>query len=131
VSEQPAGLSPEDAKIVLLARAARARAGTPEGAAVRDANGRTYAAVTVSLPSLRLSALEVAVAMAVASGAGGLEAAAVVTGHGPVAEPEAPVGTDLDGVGGHDLGAVRDLGGAGLPVFVAAADGSVRSVLRT
>ena len=74
-----AELDPEDAKIVTLARSARARTGAAEGAAVRDTDGRTYAASTVALPSLRLTALQAAVAAAVASGAEGLEAAAVVT----------------------------------------------------
>jgi hypothetical protein len=86
---------PEDVKIVTLARAARARAGAAEGAAVRDTDGRTYAAVTVTLPSLALSALQLAVAMAVASGAHDLEAAAVVT-----------PATQVDPAG---LAAVRDL----------------------
>ena len=71
-------VDPQDAKLVTLARAARARQGAHQGAAVRDADGRTYAATTVSLPSLSLSALQTAVAMAVSSGAPGLEAAAVV-----------------------------------------------------
>ena len=75
-------LPAEDAKIVTLARSTRARTGAAEGAAVRDTDGRTYAAATVSLPSLELSALQVAVAMAVSSGAPGLEAAAVVTAAG-------------------------------------------------
>jgi cytidine deaminase len=69
----------EDAKLITLARSARARTGTPEGAAVRDSDGRTYAAATVSLPSLRLTALQAAVAAAVSSGVTALEAAAVVT----------------------------------------------------
>ncbi len=69
----------EDAKIVTLARAARGRTGAAEGAAVRDTDGRTYVGATVALPSLTLSALQVAVAAAVASGAAGLEAAALVT----------------------------------------------------
>ncbi|MBC6461942.1 cytidine deaminase, partial [Actinomadura sp. HBU206391] len=69
----------EDAKIIMLARSARARTGAAEGAAVRDETGRTYAAATVDLPSFKLSALRVAVAMAVSSGAEELEAAAVVT----------------------------------------------------
>lgn len=73
-------LDPEDAKIITLARSARARFGAESGAAVRDTTGRTYSAVEVLLPSLRLTALEVAVAMAVSSGAEGLEAAAVVSG---------------------------------------------------
>ena len=74
-----ADLDPEDAKLVTLARAARARTGAAEGAAVRDQDGRTYAAATVSLPSLTLTALQAAVAAAVSSGVKTLEAAAVVT----------------------------------------------------
>jgi len=79
-------LNPEDAKLVTLARGARGRAGAAEGAAVRDDDGRTYAAATVALPSLTLTALQAAVAMAVASGAQELEAAVVV---GPSAEIDA------------------------------------------
>ncbi|MBR7830064.1 cytidine deaminase [Actinospica sp. MGRD01-02] len=78
-----AELDPEDAKIITLARSARARSGAAAGAAVRDETGRTYAAVDVSLPSLSLSALQVAVAMAVSSGAESLEAAAVVSAAEP------------------------------------------------
>lgn len=78
MSESDSPLAPEDAKLITLARAARARTGAEQGAAVRDADGRTYAATTVALPALSLSALQVAVAMAVSSGAGRLEAAAVV-----------------------------------------------------
>ncbi|HXH78354.1 cytidine deaminase [Nocardioides sp.] len=72
-------LSAEDQKLVTLARATRARTNAAEGAAVRDLDGRTYAAASVALTSLRLSALEVCVAMAVASAARGLEAAVVLT----------------------------------------------------
>jgi cytidine deaminase len=68
----------EDAKLVTLARAARARTEAAEGAAVRDDAGRTYVAATVDLPSLALSALQAAVAAAVSSGATGFEAAAIV-----------------------------------------------------
>ena len=68
------GLGEEDQKIIALARSARARSGAAEGAAVRDETGRTYMAATVDLPSLRLSALRLAVAMAVSSGATALEA---------------------------------------------------------
>jgi hypothetical protein len=95
-------LSAEDAKLVTLARATRARTRAAEGAAVRDADGRTYAAATVDLPSLQVSAVGVCVAMAVASGAQGLEAAVLLTGAGSV--------TDAD------LAALRDLGGAGVVV---------------
>ncbi|GAA0584568.1 cytidine deaminase [Actinomadura livida] len=107
-------LNPEDAKIITLARAARARSGAPEGAAVRDETGRTYAGTSVDLPSLKLSALQVAVAMAVSSGAGDLEAAAVVT----AADAPAP----------SDLTTVRDLG-AKAPVLVAGPDGSLKTTL--
>ena len=75
----PQELDAEDVKIVTLARSSRARNGAAEGAAVRDTDGRTYAATSVDLPSLRLTALQAAVAAAVSSGAEGLEASAVVT----------------------------------------------------
>ncbi len=75
-------LSAEDAKLVTLARSARARARAAQGAAVRDGDGRTYVAASVALDALSLSALQVAVAMAVSSGALGLEAA-VVLGDDP------------------------------------------------
>ncbi len=71
-------LSAEDQKLVTLARASRSRTGAPEGAAVRDLDGRTYAAASVSLPSLTVSALGVCIAMAVSSGARGLEAAVMM-----------------------------------------------------
>ena len=76
-------VSPEDRKLVTLARTTRARTQAAEGAALRDADGRTYAAATVDLPSLRLSAVQVCVAMAVASGSRGVEAVVVL---GEVAE---------------------------------------------
>jgi hypothetical protein len=71
-------MSAEDQKLVVLARSARARTRAAQGAAVRDTDGRTYVASSVALPSLQLSALQVAVAMAVSSGALGLEAAVVL-----------------------------------------------------
>jgi hypothetical protein len=74
-----ADLDPEDAKLITLARSARARTRAAEGAAVRDDTGRTYVATTVDLPSLQLTALQGAVAAAVSSGVSTLEAAAVVT----------------------------------------------------
>jgi hypothetical protein len=103
-------LAAEDQKILTLARSTRARTGAAEGAAVRDTDGRTYAAATVALPSLALSALQVAVAMAVSSGAPGLEAAAVVTA--------------ADALEGEGLAAVRDLA-PDAPVFRAGIDGTV------
>jgi hypothetical protein len=103
-------LSAEDAKLVTLARGARARVGASEGASVRDQDGRTYAAATVALPSLTLTALQLAVASAAAAGAKSLEAAAVVT--------EA---STLEAAG---QAAVRDLSAAG-PIHVAAPDGTL------
>lgn len=79
-------LSQEDAKLVTLARAARARIGAVEGAAVRDGDGRSYTGVAISQPSFAVSALELAVASALAAGASTLEAAAVVTGEQVVDE---------------------------------------------
>jgi hypothetical protein len=113
VSEAQPG--PEDLKIITLARSARARVMAAEGAAVRDETGRTYAAAAVALPSLRLSALHLAVAMAVSSGAGNLEAAALVS--------------DGDGPDPADLAAVRDMGPNAV-VFHAAPDGTLIATLR-
>jgi hypothetical protein len=84
-------MDPEDEKIVALARASRVRTNAAEGACVRDGDGRN------------LSAIQGAVAMAVSSGADGLEAVAVVTDSGSV--PDA------------DLAVVHDVGGPGTPVF--------------
>ncbi|MDN5747325.1 MAG: cytidine deaminase [Pseudonocardia sp.] len=89
------GLDPEDGKIVTLARSARARTGSAEGAAVRDTDGRTYAAATVALPSLQLTALQAAVAAAVSSGAPGLEAAVVVTAAAGVDDASVAAVRDL------------------------------------
>ena len=108
-------LSAEDAKHVTLARGARGRVGAAEGAAVRDETGRTYSGATVALPSLEVSALRLAVAQAVASGARGLEAAVVVR-RSAQADPA-------------DLAAVRDLGGAGVTVHVVGPDGRVLATL--
>lgn len=79
-TELDGALSEEDAKLVVLARGAMARAEAASGAAVRDRDGRTYVGAPVSLPALTLTALQSAVAAAVSSGAGGLEAAVLVGG---------------------------------------------------
>jgi cytidine deaminase len=107
-------LSAEDTKLVTLARSARARVTAAEGAAVRDQDGRTYAAATVALPSLAISALQLAVASAASSGATKIEAAAVVTDA-----------DDLDGAG---QAAVRDLA-ANAPIHVADPSGAVRGTV--
>lgn len=87
--------SAEDLKLVTLARASRARAGSAEGAAVRDDIGRTYAAAEVSLPSLTLTALQAAVAAAVSSGSDSLDAAVVVSAEGELSKADRAVVTDL------------------------------------
>ena len=102
---------PEDQKLVTLARSARARTRSLEGAAIRDQDGRTYAAGTVTLPSLSLTAVQVAVAMAVASGAKSLEAVVVLGDSASLDEA--------------DLSVVRDLAGEGVPLHLAAPDGTV------
>lgn len=109
-------LPPEDNKLVVLARATRARTGAAEGAALRDLDGRTYAAATVDLPSLQVSAVGVAVSMAVASGAKGAEAV-VVLSSGDVAA------TDLD--------IVREFAGPGVPVHRGSPAGSVEDTVQT
>ena len=110
-------LDTEDGKIVTLARGARLRAyvphsGLPEGAAVRDTDGRTYAAATVenSDPGLTTSALRGAVAAAASSGIRTFEAAALVT-EGLVSEA--------------DLAVLREFG-VGTPLLVARPDGTLR-----
>lgn len=107
-------LTPEDKKLVTLARATRARTNAAAGAALRDQDGRTYAAATVDLPSLKVSAIGVCVAMAVASGSTGVEAVVVLGEADPSAD---------------DLAAVRDFGGAGVPVLVGDQRGTIRSTL--
>ena len=102
---------PEDTKLVTLARSTRARTRAAEGACVRDREGRTYAGATVDLPTLRLTAVQVAVAMAVSSGARGLEAVVVLGETAVVNEA--------------DLSVVRDFSGAGVAVHLAAPDGTV------
>jgi hypothetical protein len=110
-------LSTEDAKLVTLARATRARTGAVEGAAVRDGDGRTYAAATVDLPSLQLSALQVCVAMAVASGSRGLGAAVLLADAAELREA--------------DRAALADLGGAEVPVHLGDGRGTVHRTSRT
>lgn len=104
-------LGAEDAKLVTLARGARGRTGAAEGAAVRDEDGRTYAAATVALPSLQLTALQAAVSGAVASGASRLEAAVVVSESAEIDAASRAVAADLSTA----------------VLILAGSDGSVRS----
>lgn len=110
-------LDAEDAKIVTLARSARPRgyaphAGAAEGAAVRDTDGRTYAAATVENtdPTLTSSALRLAVGAAISSGVRAFEAAAVVS--------------EASTVDPRDLAVLREFGEK-IPVFLARPDGAV------
>ena len=105
-------LSAEDRKLVTLARATRARTGAAEGAAVRDLDGRTYAAATVDLPSPQISAIGVCVAMAVASGSKGLEAVVVLG--------------EAEAASAHDLTVVKDFAGEDVPVLVGDPRGNLR-----
>lgn len=108
-------LSSEDQKLVTLARATRARTSAAEGAAVRDLDGRTYAAATVALPSLGLAALDICVAMAIASGSRGLEAAVVLTSTG-----DSP-----------SLAAMQEFAGTGVPVHLGDVRGAIEKTLAT
>lgn len=76
-------MDPEDQKLVTLARAALSRALVrtmpPAGAAVRDDMGRTYVAASVEVDGASVTALQLAVASAISSGARAFEAAAVVS----------------------------------------------------
>ena len=110
-------LAAEDRKLVTLARATRARTGAAKGAAVRDSDGRTYAAATVDLPSLQVSALGVCVAMAVASGSKGLEAAVVLS--------------DVDGIVPADLDVIREFAGSGVVVHRGDPKGAIAATLTT
>lgn len=107
-------LSAEDAKLVTLAKGTRARIGADQGAAVRDTDGRTYAAASVALDSLRLSALQVCVAMAHASGSQGLEAAVLLT---------QPALTEL---GNDDVAVLAEFGGSNVVVHLG--DGRGREI---
>ena len=109
-------LPPEDNKLVVLARATRARTGAAEGAALRDLDGRTYAGATVDLPSLQVSAVGVVIAMAVASGSRGAEAVVVLT-EGDLASA--------------DVDALRDFGGQGVTLHQGTPAGSVQNTTTT
>jgi hypothetical protein len=112
--ESPIPEDSEDLKLITLARAAMVRTGGYQGACVRDTDGRAYAAASVHLEHLKLSAISVAVAMAVSSGAPGVEGAAVVG-------EEAPSTTDLE--------ILRDLSADELTVWWADRSGAVRSAI--
>jgi hypothetical protein len=105
---------PEDLKIIALAKATLARSQHREAACVRDTDGRTYTGSNVDLEHLRLSAVAVAVAMAVSSGASGLEAVALAGEGGPSE---------------NDLALINDLPGERVVVWSVEASGSVRGLV--
>jgi cytidine deaminase len=125
-------LDPEDVKLVTLARAAQLRSWAPhtqqpEGAAVRDEDGRTYSAGTVenSDPSLTTTALRGAVSAAASSGARKFEAAAVVIGAQRSHDPES-----VQRLRAADLAVLREFG-AGVPVHLVGPDGVVHETVTT
>lgn len=87
---------PEEVKIITLARSALVRTGARQGACLRDTDGRTYAGTSVDLEHLKLSAIQVVVAMAVSSGARGVEAVALAGSENPTNDDALVVG-DLAG----------------------------------
>lgn len=112
----PAELTAEDAKLVVLARATKARTGAAEGAALRDQDGRTYASATLSLPSLQVSALAGCLAMAAASGAKGVEAAVLL---------------GADELAGADRQALTEFAGSGVPIHLGTASGAITTTVTT
>lgn len=100
---EPTALSDaEDKKLLVLAKATRARTGAPQSAALRDLDGRTYAAAAIDLEALQVSAVAGCLSMAISSGAKGAEAV-LVLGAGPVSQA--------------DLDAVAEFAGEATPVL--------------
>ncbi len=97
--------NPEDDKLAVLAKGARSRIQAKTGAALRDETGRTYASANVSVGSLELSAVEMVVAQAVASGSTGVESVVI----SPQSEFR---------VSETDIELVRVFAGAGIPIHV-------------
>jgi cytidine deaminase len=103
--------TPEDDKLVTLAKGARSRVQATEGAAVRDTTGRTYASANVDRGILRLSAAELAIGQAVASGATGIEAVVI--------------SSDAVQIQIRDIEIVRAIGGQGVLIHLLAANGDI------
>ena len=72
----------EDQTLLTLASASMQRNNATQSAALRDGTGRTYVGNAITLVSLELDALQVALAIALSSGAAVIEAA-VVVGRSP------------------------------------------------
>lgn len=106
-------LGPEDDKLVTLAKGARSRVQAKSGAALRDTTGRTYASANVARDNLVLSAVQLAVGQAVASGATGIEAVVVLT--------------DAQQIDLQDVEIVRSIGGPGVPIHHVRTSGEIVS----
>lgn len=101
----------EDDKLAVLAKGARSRVQAKVGAALRDETGRTYASAEVSIGSLKLSALEMVIAQAVASGSTGAESIVISS------QMEYRISET-------DMELFRALAGTGVPVYVISDSGS-------
>ena len=97
--------NPEDDKLAVLAKGARSRVQAKVGAALRDETGRTYASAEVSIGILKLSAVEMVVAQAVASGSTGVESVVISS------QTERSISDS-------EFELVRALAGTGVPVYV-------------
>lgn len=86
----------EDDKLVTLAKGARSRVGAESGAALRDTTGRTYANAEVNQEFLKLTAIELTVAQAIASGATGIEAV-VVCGEADISPEDKKIVSSFSG----------------------------------
>jgi hypothetical protein len=95
----------EDDKLAVLAKGARSRVQAQAGAALRDETGRTYASAEVSVGSLKLSAVEMVVAQAVASGSTGVESVVISQQ------------VEL-GISDSDLDLVRTFAGSAVTIYV-------------
>ena len=71
----------ENQKLLTLASASMQRNNVKQSAALRDGTGRTHVGNAIGLTTLSLDALQVALAMALSSGAEVIEAAVVVGEH--------------------------------------------------
>lgn len=97
--------NPEDDKLAVLAKGARSRVQANVGAALRDETGRTYASAEVTVGNLALTAIEMVIAQAAASGSTGIESIVV----SPIFEFE---------VSNAEIELAQTFAGTGVPVYV-------------
>jgi cytidine deaminase len=95
----------EDDKLAVLAKGARSRVQAKVGAALRDETGRTYASAEVNIGNLALTAIEMVIAQAVASGSTGIESVVV----SPNSEFE---------LSGAEIELVQAFAGNGVPIYI-------------